>query len=102
MHRSLSVGADELRIEAYTRLTADGDLEVEQHIVSSVDRPLGLECFLYAPDRKRVRSFVRVREGEDVRTYRLPNGAELIGKPLWLRAEEQHGDRVFNVRFLAR
>ncbi|MFO0898609.1 MAG: hypothetical protein U0836_14395 [Pirellulales bacterium] len=102
MHRSLSVGADELRIEAYTRLTADGDLEVEQHIVSSADRPLGLECFLYAPERKRVRSFVRVREGEDVRTYRLPNGAELIGKQLWLRAEEQHGDRVFNVRFLAR
>lgn len=102
MHRTLSVGTGDLRLEAYTRLTAEGDLEIEQHVVSSTDEPLSLECLLYAPDRKRLRSFVRVREGEDVRIYRLPNGAELIGKSLWLRAEEQHGDRVFNVRFIAR
>jgi hypothetical protein len=102
MQRSLSVGTGELRLEAFTRLTAEGDLEVEQHVISSTDEPLSLECLLYAPDRKRLRSFVRVREGEDVRIYRLPNGAELIGKSLWLRAEEQHGDRVFNVRFQAR
>jgi hypothetical protein len=45
----------------------------------------------------RVNTPTRTR---DVKTYRLQNGKELLGKTLWLRAEEIDGRRVLNYRFV--
>ncbi len=39
--------------------------------------------------------------GNDVKLYRVPSGSELVGKTLWLRAEEINGRRILNYRFTA-
>ena len=62
-------------------------------------QPVSLRCGLYAPDRCRQPSLVLgLVHGPDVQVYRLPNGRELLGKTLWVRAEEVDGPRVFNCR----
>ena len=62
-------------------------------------QPVSFRCGLYAPDRCRQPSLVvGLVHGPDVQVYRLPNGRELLGKTLWVRAEEVDGPRVFNCR----
>ena len=55
------------------------------------------------PDRRRLVSQVtRLGPQRDTKRYRFPDGRELIGKTIWLRAEEIGGDRTFNYRFIAK
>ena len=59
------------------------------------------KCLLYAPGRRRQRTqVVRLGTSPDVKIYRYPNGAELLGAELWLRAQEVDGKRVLNHRFI--
>ncbi len=39
--------------------------------------------------------------GADTKTYRLPEGKSLLGKTLWLHAEDSNGQRILNYRFVA-
>ena len=39
--------------------------------------------------------------GEDVQSFRLPAGRELLGQMLWIRAEEVGGQRALSHRFRA-
>ena len=59
------------------------------------------KCLLYAPGRRRQRMQVfRLGGSPDVKIYRYPDGAQLLGAELWLRAEEVNGSRVLNHRFV--
>jgi hypothetical protein len=42
---------------------------------------------------------LNLSRGTNLKVYTLPDGEELIGKTLWVRAEEMAGDRVLNYRF---
>jgi hypothetical protein len=48
-----------------------------------------------------VSQVVKLGQDRDQKSYRLPDGRELIGKTLWLRAEEVGGQRILNFRFVA-
>lgn len=100
--RRLEVGLGDLVLEAQTRLNEFGELEVEQRIINNTDQELSFRCSLYAPGRRRTGvDLERISEGQDTRTFVLPDGKSLIGRQLWLRAEELDGDRVLNYRFEA-
>lgn len=98
----IDVGLGDVLIEIASQLGADGALEVVQRLVNHSDEPVSFRCHLFAPNRRRVRGQVlELGRGQDVQTYRIPDGRELIGKVLWLRAEEIGGPRMLSYRFVA-
>jgi hypothetical protein len=96
------LGLGDVDLQVATRWTADGRLEVEQHITNSTEPPEVLEfnCSLFIPGQIRQRHFVtRLGKGEDRRFYVVPAAEKLRGKELWLRAEQINGRRVLNFHF---
>lgn len=99
--RELIVGDGQVDIETTTRLEEDGALIVEQRMVNHSPQLVDFKCLLHAPGRRRQRMQVfRLGDSPDSKTYRYPDGAQLIGAELWLRAEEVNGVRVLNHRFV--
>ncbi|HTU25973.1 MAG TPA: NEW3 domain-containing protein, partial [Pirellulales bacterium] len=102
VYRTLRVGSDDLKIEASSRLNEQGDLEVTQVVTNRDPEPVSFKCSLFAPDRRRMMSqVIELRSDTDTKIYRLRNGQELIGRELWLRAEEIGGQRTLNFHFTA-
>lgn len=100
-YRTLEVGLGDVVIELSGRLNVDGDLELEQRLTNRSDREVSFRCQLLAPNRRRIRSQVmRLPQGEDVQTYRLRNGEDLIGQTIWVRAEEIGGSRTLNYKYV--
>jgi hypothetical protein len=99
--RELVVGDGQVDIETTTRLEEDGSLVVEQRMVNHSPELVDFKCLMYAPGRRRQRMQVfRLGISTDTKTYRYPDGAQLLGAELWLRAEEVNGVRVLNHRFV--
>lgn len=93
------MGLGDVDLAATARINDRGELEVRQTVVNRGKTPVSFRCGLYAPDRCRQSSLVvGLVHGPDVQVYRLPNGRELLGKTLWVRAEEVDGPRVLNCR----
>jgi hypothetical protein len=102
VYRHLDLGPNDVYIEIATRLNAQGELEVEQHLVNATPGPVSFRCRLIAPERRRHSTLIiGLEPGRQLNTYRLAKGRELIGKALWLRAEQIDGPRVLNYRFVA-
>lgn len=102
IYRWIEVGMGDVYLEIVTRLNARGELEVEQRMVNRGDGSVSFRCQLLAPHRRRQTiRVVALDRGRDDKLYRLSDGKELIGKTLWLRAEEIGGPRVLNYRFPA-
>lgn len=94
------MGLGDVRVETQTRLNSENELEVEQRFVNSTDQPVSFRCELFAPDRRRMMVDVLDQgRGQNLHTYSLEDGKELLGKILWLRASEIGGPRVLNYRF---
>jgi hypothetical protein len=103
VYRELGVGSEDLEIEIATHLAGDGSLIVEQRATNRGATPVSFKCALHAPGRRVQNQYIRdLSAGEDVQTYRYPNGRELVGQRLWLRAEETRGPRILNYRYTAR
>jgi hypothetical protein len=99
--RELRVGDGEVQLETATRLEEDGSLVVEQRMINNGGSLVDFKCLLYAPGRRRQRTQVfRLSNNPDVKIYRYPDGAQLLGAELWLRAQEVDGSRVLNHRFI--
>lgn len=95
--REINVGQDDILIEATAQLNDKGELEVEQIVTNRDSKPVSFKCFLFVPDRRRLMTqVIQLSADRDRKLYRLPNGEELIGKTLWLRAEEMGGNRTLN------
>ena len=103
VERPIQLGLGDVYLELTTQLNNAGELEVEQRTVNRTDERLSFRCYLSAPDRRRVRAQVwKLPPGEDVYTYRLPAGEELLGQTLRVQAEEIGGKRRnLNYRFTA-
>ncbi len=100
LRREIDLGLDDVYASVSTRLNEQGELEIEQRLTNDTDKPVSFKCFLYAPDRLPVvTQVVELGRGTDTKTYRLANGAALIGKNLLLRADEIAGQRIINYRF---
>ncbi len=103
VHRQMDVGPSDVSVEIVTRLNERGELEVEQHLTNETDEAVSFRCELAAPEQRRQRMHVlHLKRGRHLSTYRLPDGAQLLGKTLWLRVEEIGGPRVLNYRFVAK
>jgi len=101
VYRDLEVGLGDVVIDVNTKLLPDGTLMVEQRMTNHLDKLVDFKCLLYAPDRRRqVNQVFRLAQGQDIKRYYLANGKDLIGKTLWLRAEEIGGLRILNYRFV--
>ncbi len=95
-HRTLQLGLDDVQVEM-TSGVKNGSLIVEQHLMNLSDKPLSFQCVLFAPDRRRqTRQVLNLGRERTTLKFVLPEGEELIGKKLWLRAEEIGGSRVLN------
>ena len=80
-----------------SQLRKDGALIVQQHLTNLSDRPLSFQCILFAPDRRReTRQIIGLDRDRTTLAFVLPDGEQLIGKKLRLRAEEIGGSRVLN------
>jgi hypothetical protein len=100
--RHIDVGKDDVLLDVATRLNDRGELEVEQFVTNKTDVSVSFKCFLLIPERRRLMTqVIELGQDRDRKLYRLPNGPELIGKTLWLRAEEIGGNRTLNKRFVA-
>lgn len=103
VYRHIEVGSGDVYIELVTLLNDRGELVVEQHLVNETPQPVSFQCRLDAPGRRRQTArIIGPGRGREVNTYRLPDGRQLIGKTLWLQAEQIGGPQVLNYRFVAR
>jgi len=99
LYRDIHIGDDEIELHLHTHLEEDGSLAVEQRMINHGEKPIDFKCLLYTAGRRRQRMQVfRLSNKYDVKTYVYQNASELIGKELWLRAEELGGTRVLNHR----
>jgi hypothetical protein len=74
-------------------------MEVRQMLINRGKRAAGFRCDLLAPDRRRQSTEVLIQpSGKSELAYHLPDGEQLRGKTIWLRAEEIDGPRVLNYR----
>lgn len=102
IHRRLQLGLGDLTLDATTEMADNGELLVHQRIVNHTDAQVSFKCDLYASNRRRLRiQVLELGRGEDVQTFRLPAGRELLGQMLWIRAEEVGGRRALSHRFRA-
>lgn len=102
VYRQLDVGLGEVYLEVRSQLNRKGDLEVQQWLYNSTGGKVSFRCQLFAPDRARQQTDVMdLPPGHDVKTYLLPKGSELMGRTLWIRAEELGGRRTLNHQFVA-
>ena len=65
--------------------------------MNQTNSPLDLNCYLFAPGRRRLRlQVLDVGPGRITQTYALNNGRDLMGKTIWLRLEELDDGRLHN------
>ena len=101
--RPIELGEGDVFMKIFSHVNESGELEVEQRLVNRTSDEVSFRCHLGVPERRRMRTQVlRLASGEDVQTYRVPDGAELVGKRLSIRAEEIGGKRrILNYVFVA-
>ena len=93
------VGPDDVRIQMDVALSARGELEVRQRVANNTDRPVRFRCRLFVPDRRGPTALVTIPPHEaGLQSYPLSDGPGLLGKTLWLQAEEIGGPRILNCR----
>jgi hypothetical protein len=102
VYRYLDVGLGDVYIELTTQLDEERRLEVVQRFVNETAETVSFRCELFVPGRRSLKTqIVDLGRGHDVKVYRLNDGEELLGQPLWLRAQEIGGVRVLNYRLKA-
>ena len=100
--RPVEVGTNDVYVKVSSRLNQRGELEVEQRLTNETDSVVSFKCYLYIPDRLPVvTQVVELGRGIDTKTFRLPDGEELVGKAMLLRADEIGGQRIINYRFIS-
>ena len=102
VYRAIEIGLGDVMIELASRIDDQGRLEVIQRTINETDQPVSFRCELFIPDRRSLRSqIIGLGRGQDLKSYTIENGRELVGRQLWLRAEEIGGPRILNYRFYA-
>jgi len=103
VYRQIEVGQGDVKIEVTTRREEPDVMEVDQRFINAGNQVVNFRCYLYAPGRRRqTTQIVNLGQGEDRKSYRLSDSAQLLGQTLWLRAEEIGGPRILNYRFVVK
>lgn len=99
IYRDIKVGDQDIELELHTHINDKGMLIVDQRMINHSADFADFKCLLYAESRRTQKIQVfRLGNSYDLQTYSFPNGQELLGTKLWLRAEELGGTRVLNHR----
>ncbi len=102
VYRALEIGLGDVMIELTSRIDEQGRLEVIQRTINETDQPASFRCELFIPGRRSLRSqIIGLGRGQDLKNYSIEDGREVLGRQLWLRAEEIGGPRILNYRFNA-
>ncbi len=102
VYRQIQVGYGDIVVELNTWLDDAGNLVVEQHLINHTEKKLNFNCYLFAPGRRRMRMQVfDIGSGRVTHTFKLQNGAQLLGQTIWLRVEELGGTRLMNYHVVA-
>ncbi len=102
IYRDLEIGTEELSLDVKSHLDKKGTLIVEQTMTNSGPHTADFKCLLRAQGHRPERTQVyRLGKNPDRRVYRVANGADLVGKELWLELEELNGPRTLKYRFVA-
>jgi hypothetical protein len=97
--RDVEVGPRNVEMQIDLSFDRVGQLVVRQEIISNSLEPQLFDCLLFAPGRQRQRVEILVPPGSRVnRSYVWPNGADMVGREIWLRAEQLGTARVLNYR----
>jgi hypothetical protein len=101
VHKRIRVGPEGLGLDVRTHLHESGELRVQLEMTNHTRETQSYDCLLFpAAQRQYQRCFMMVPAGQTVRrTVHWPNGEELVGKRMLLRADEKRGPRVFNHSF---
>jgi hypothetical protein len=103
LKRQIEVGLGDVTVDVTTSLNQNGVLVVKQEMTNNTDQTVDFKCYLAAPNERRMQTQVyRLGRGKDIKFYRYANGRDLLGKMLYLKAEEVDGLRTLNYRFEAR
>ena len=98
----LEIGTEDLSLDVKSHLDKEGTLVVEQTMTNSAAHPADFKCSLRAQGHRPQRMQVyRLGKNPDRKVYRVANGADLVGKELWLDLEELNGPRTLKYRFVA-
>lgn len=96
------LGMGDVELILNGKRTSEGRLELEQKIINKTNPPetLSFNCSLFVPGQIRQKQLVtKLGLGEDSRYYAVPFSPDLVGKDIWLRAEQIDGRRVLNFRW---
>ncbi len=98
VHRVVRVGEHDITIRLYPAWNESGDLVIEQEFHNLSDRNVSFNCVLFVPGKGRYRRQVLyLGPGRRVDFYVIPDGTDLRGQSLWLRATEIGGTgRILN------
>ena len=99
IYRDVKVGDQEIELELDTHIDEEGRLVVDQRMINHSAEFADFKCLLRVEGRRTQKLQVfRLGNNYDLKKYLFPNGEELIGRNIWLRAEELNGTRVINHR----
>ncbi len=95
--RTMHVGLRDVDVQMSAAVDESGRLVVTQRFENRADDFVSFQCSLLAPGRRRQQTQVlNLSRGANTQTYTFADAKELLGKTLWLRAEEINGERVLN------
>ncbi|SMP53946.1 hypothetical protein SAMN06265222_104180 [Neorhodopirellula lusitana] len=100
VYRDLHVGPDGFDLLVTTRLIGN-TVRVKVQMTNHTQRRANFDCLIFAGrERQYERRIISLNPGETVyRNVDWPNGEDLIGQQMLLRAIEEDGDRVINHAF---
>ncbi|MGE0755904.1 MAG: hypothetical protein AB7F89_13065 [Pirellulaceae bacterium] len=102
LNETIEVGLGDIQIDMSTSLDEQGNLVVRQDLINNTEKSVSFNCLLFVPNRRREkRQVFYLNQGRVTNTFVLANGRELLGKTLWLRAEEINGARILNEKVVA-
>lgn len=97
VYRTIHIGLGDVEFGLTSFLDDAGNLIVKQTLKNNTDNFVSFNCMLFAKNRRRQHRRVRnLPRGEITNQFTFPNGQELIGTSLTLRAEEIDGMRILN------
>jgi hypothetical protein len=96
VYREIEVGLGDVELTASARLDDRGNLVVRQQLANHGSTEVSFSCQLSIPGRRPQRVTLRLPDGAHEHVYTVPNGQELLGKTLRLRADEVGGQRVLS------
>lgn len=101
-YEPMQIGTGDVTLDVETVLNEQGELEVKQRLTNHTADPVSFRCLLFVPNRRReMWQVTDLPRGHEAHTNLLPDGGELLGQTLWLRAEEIGGRRTISHRFTA-